>query len=96
MTSDTGVTTPLHEKREVPLNGIGTAGIAPGNLTRAVLPGLEYYGALAETESARLLILVVPTKGGPRVKGAPPAPPGDANTHPGYPKNTRGKSGRGG
>ena len=46
MTSGTGVTAPLHEKREVPLNGIGTAGIAPGNLTRAVILGLEYYGAL--------------------------------------------------
>ena len=56
MTSGTGVTAPLHEKREVPLDGIGIAGIAPGGRPRAVILGLEYYGALAETESARLLI----------------------------------------
>ena len=46
MTSGTGVTAPPHENREVPLNGTGMAGIAPGSRTRAVLLGLEYYGAL--------------------------------------------------
>ena len=94
MTSGTGVTAPLHEnakfrwtESELPESRPGSNPGGPTGLgvLRCSWPKRKYPACL----------LVAPTKGGAREKGAPPASPGNADEHPGYPKYTRRNPGRG-